>query len=212
MTKLRISLFVTLSAFTGLVLADREVSSGAILPLLGTFLLAAGSCALNQYQERRLDGSMERTRNRPLPSGRLTPGSALGFSSFLILSGLFVLSCQRNLTLLALGLFAVVWYNGLYTYLKRKTAFAVLPGALVGVVPPLLGWVSGGGRLSGPSIWGIGFFLLMWQVPHFWILLYHILRRLREGGTSHADKDIFTRDRSEGSCSSGFYRRQRPAC
>jgi len=71
---------------------------------------------------------------------------------------------------MVLGLLAIFWYNGLYTYLKRKTAFAVLPGALIGMIPPLLGWVSGGGDLFDPRIRGIAFFFFIWQVPHFWLL------------------------------------------
>ena len=71
---------------------------------------------------------------------------------------------------LGLGLFAVAWYNGFYTHLKRKTALAAVPGALIGAVPPALGWVCGKGDLFDSRIWAIAFFFFIWQVPHFWLL------------------------------------------
>jgi protoheme IX farnesyltransferase len=83
---------------------------------------------------------------------------------------------------MVLGLLAIFWYNGLYTYLKRKTAFAVLPGALIGMIPPLLGWVSGGGHLFDPRIWGIAFFFFIWQVPHFWLLSLEVAKDYESAG------------------------------
>jgi protoheme IX farnesyltransferase len=115
---------------------------------------------------------MERTRSRPLPSGKLSPGICLFVSLSLMLAGATILLLHgANPIAWSLGLFAIVWYNGVYTYLKRKTAFAVIPGAMVGGIPPLIGWVSGGGHLLDPEILAISFFFFMWQVPHFWFLL-----------------------------------------
>jgi protoheme IX farnesyltransferase len=71
----------------------------------------------------------------------------------------------------ALGLLASLWYNGIYTYLKKKTPFAAIPGALIGMIPPVLGWVAGGGNLLDQRIGVIGVFFFTWQVPHFWLLL-----------------------------------------
>jgi protoheme IX farnesyltransferase len=83
---------------------------------------------------------------------------------------------------LGLGAFAVFWYNGIYTPLKRKTAFAAIPGALVGTIPPVLGWVSGGGRLLHPQILAVAFFFFIWQVPHFWLLLLNFGKDYEKAG------------------------------
>jgi protoheme IX farnesyltransferase len=169
--KIRISLLVTLSTATGYLLAAEEVAIRMLFPAAAVFLLACGSCALNQYQERKIDALMERTRNRPLASGKLRPSLGLLISLGLISVGSFILFHGVSLLAGILGLFAIFWYNGIYTTLKRKTAFAAIPGALIGAIPPALGWVSGGGSLLDPRIWAMVFFFFMWQVPHFWLLL-----------------------------------------
>jgi protoheme IX farnesyltransferase len=169
--KIRISFLVTLSTATGYLLAAQGVTFQMLLPAAAVFLLASGSCALNQYQERRIDGLMERTKNRPLPSEKLNPSLALSISFGLISVGSFILFYGTNLLAGIFGLFAIFWYNVIYTTLKRKTAFAAIPGALIGAIPPVLGWVSGGGSLLDPRIWAVVLFFFMWQVPHFWLLL-----------------------------------------
>ncbi len=125
---------------------------------------------------------MDRTRGRPLPSGDLSPGVCLLVSLSLMLTGAAILVYGAGLMALGLGLFAVLWYNGTYTYLKKKTAFAVIPGAMVGGIPPLIGWVSGGGHFLDPKILAISFFFFMWQVPHFWLLLLNFGKDYENGG------------------------------
>jgi protoheme IX farnesyltransferase len=169
--KVRISLLVTLSTATGYLLAAGEVTLQMLVLAAAVFFLASGSCALNQYQEKEFDSLMERTRNRPLPSGKLGPSSALFISLGLISAGSIILFHGAGLMAGILGLFAIFWYNGVYTCLKRKTAFASIPGALIGAILPALGWVSGGGSLLDPRIGAVVFFFFMWQVPHFWLLL-----------------------------------------
>ena len=171
LAKIKISLLATLSTATGYLLATGEFTIHMLVPTAAVFLLACGSCALNQYQEREIDQWMERTRSRPIPSGRLNPETALRISLGLILFGALTLFFGAGNLALALGLFAVLWYNLIYTPLKQKTAFAAVPGALVGAIPPALGWVAGGGELLDPRIGGIALFFFIWQIPHFWLLL-----------------------------------------
>ncbi len=171
--KMKISLFSALSAAAGFCVSSSKLSMAILLPVLGVFVLACGSSALNQYQEREIDLLMARTKDRPLPSGRIKPLHALYVSGALIGSGFLLLAVSGSLPAALLGLFAVLWYNGIYTYLKRKTAFAVIPGALVGAIPPAIGWMLGGGGLLDPRLPALCFFFFMWQVPHFWALLLH---------------------------------------
>ena len=183
LTKFRISLFSTLSTFTGFILARQGLSGDVIFPLWGVFLLASGSCALNQYQERKNDQLMERTKGRPIPSKKLSPSTALKISIGLLLSGSILLYVGAHGSALLLGLFAMFWYNGVYTPLKRKSPFAAIPGALIGAIPPLIGWVSGKGLFSlDPQILAISFFFFIWQVPHFWLLLLNSGRDYEKAG------------------------------
>ena len=183
LTKFRISLFSTLSTFSGFILARHGLSGDMIFPILGVFLLASGSCALNQYQEREYDQLMERTQSRPIPSKKLSPSTALKISIGLLLFGSILLSVGTHWSALGFGLFAVFWYNGVYTSLKRKSAFAAIPGAVVGAIPPVIGWVSGKGYFSlDPQILAVSFFFFIWQVPHFWLLLLGVGRDYERAG------------------------------
>ncbi len=138
----------------------------------GAMLLAAACSAWNQVQERDIDALLPRTAGRPLPSGRMTPGAAVGIGvvSFAAALGcLHAASPVSGLQLALVGAGIAVAYNGVYTPLKRVTSFALLPGALVGAMPPLLGWMAAGGDPRDPvAILLYGVYVL-WQVPHFWL-------------------------------------------
>ena len=183
LTKFKISLFSTLSTFSGFILARRGLSVDFIFPILGVFLLASGACALNQYQERNHDPLMERTHSRPIPSKKLSPSTALKISLGLLFFGSILLYIGTPWSAVGLGLFAVFWYNGVYLFLKRKSAFAAIPGALIGAIPPLIGWISGKGFFSlDPQILAVSFFFFIWQVPHFWLLLLNSGRDYEKAG------------------------------
>ncbi len=169
--KSRISLLSAFSAVTGFVLSLHRVKPEIIILMTGVFFLACGASALNQYQDRGIDGLMPRTKKRPIPSGRIDPSHALFFALMLVFLGASALLLTGTVRAPLLGLCAVLWYNGVYTYLKRKTAFAAVPGALIGAVPPAIGWVTGGGDLQDPKLLAICFFFFMWQIPHFWLLI-----------------------------------------
>ena len=173
LTRARITIMVTLTTATGYLLESGGFDRGLAIVIAGVFLLASGSSALNQCQEVRIDSRMERTKNRPLPSGRIDMPTGIMISGLLILLGLYLLasgSGNVNVPLL-LGCFAVVWYNGVYTYLKRVSAFAVVPGSLIGSIPPAIGFTAAGGWLGDPMIILVAAFFFIWQIPHFWLLL-----------------------------------------
>src|SRR5208337_2143871 len=130
LSKIRISFFAALSASAGFVLASGGCTLQCLMVTAGVFSLAAGSCALNHYQERDTDRLMPRTWGRPIPSGRIRPEQALVFSLLLMCTGSAVLLACSCIEALLLGLFAVLWYNGVYIYLKKISAYSVIPGAL----------------------------------------------------------------------------------
>jgi len=171
LTKFRITSFVTITTAFGFVAASGSINFDIIPVLTGILFLACGSAALNHYQERHLDAMMSRTSNRPIPSKRISERNALLVSLFLIVSGSFILFFGAGELALGLGLLNLIWYNAVYTLLKRKTPFAIIPGSFVGAIPPAVGWVAAGGYLFDPQIIIISFFFFIWQIPHFWLLL-----------------------------------------
>lgn len=170
-TKLRITIFVTVTTVFGYIAATNSIDFGLILPTIGILLLACGSAALNHYQERNSDAKMERTKNRPIPSGKISASAVLKLSLALVLSGSFLLFIGSGILALSFGLLNLIWYNGVYTPLKKISPLAIIPGSLVGAIPPIVGWVAGGGYLFDPQIILISFFFFIWQIPHFWLLL-----------------------------------------
>lgn len=180
--KVRISLFTTLSALTGYLLACALPGKEAVSLCLGIFLLACGSSALNQYQERDIDACMLRTRNRPLPSRLIEPPQALGLAAGLLFLGAAIMFLSYNRLAVALALTAVILYNGIYTPLKRKTAFAAALGALIGALPPAIGWVTGGGWFLDPQAIALSLLFFIWQVPHSWLLLLDHADDYRQAG------------------------------
>ena len=99
---------------------------------------------------------------------------------FLIGSGLLFFF-SGWITLL-LGLLNLLWYNAIYTPLKKKTALAIIPGSLVGAIPPMIGWVASGGYIFDPAILMIAFFFFIWQIPHFWLLLLMLNKEYESAG------------------------------
>jgi protoheme IX farnesyltransferase len=167
--KVRIAAMSVVSVMAGYVLAAGRIDGGLARAALGVFLLACGASALNQWQERDLDARMRRTAGRPIPSGRVSPRYALTAACAMIVAGAVTL--YPHWTGITLGIFTVFWYNGVYTPLKRITAFAAVPGGVVGSLPPVIGWVCGGGSVLDPKIGAVAFFFFIWQIPHFWLLL-----------------------------------------
>ena len=134
--------------------------------LLGTLLVGAGAGALNMYLERGYDAMMKRTERRPIPTGRVTPGEALGFGITTAALGIVVLAVFTHLLAAFLALVTLLAYLFLYTPLKRLTPFATAVGAVPGALPPAIGWAAVRGDL-GPEAWSLFAILYFWQIPHF---------------------------------------------
>ena len=145
-------------------------------------MLAAGASALNQYQEWEYDEKMERTRLRPIPSRQLTISDGLRTANLFLISGFIILILEGNLLLFVLGMFNVLWYNGVYTLLKRKTAFAVIPGALTGAIPLFRGWIAAGGKPGDPIVVFLSVFIFIWQMPHFWLIMIKYNNEYKKAG------------------------------
>lgn len=162
---------VSFTAITGFMVYSRSIGYELIQLALAVFILAGGASALNQYQEFTYDANMQRTKSRPIPAAKLSLNQALLISLIFIITGSVLLFYFFGLTTSLLGLFNVLWYNLLYTNLKRITPFAVVPGSLTGAVPVLMGWTAAGGYLFDKEIIFIAFFIFIWQIPHFWLLM-----------------------------------------
>ncbi len=171
LTKPIITLSVSFSALTGFILFAGSFSDGWLPLYLGVLLIAAGSSALNQVQEAGPDKLMDRTRNRPVPSGNISAKGALVWALLLAVSGAIGLWLTTNPAATLLAIITLLWYNGIYTPLKRITPWAILPGALVGAIPPAIGWAAAGGALNHPHIIFLAFFFFIGQIPHFWLIL-----------------------------------------
>jgi protoheme IX farnesyltransferase len=132
----------------------------------GTALVAAGAAVLNQVSERDTDRLMRRTRERPLPDGRVGPADAASFGLALSFAGLALLATRTNLLAAALAFATIAIYLFIYTPMKRRTPIATLIGAVPGALPPLIGWTASHGRIDagGAALFAIVF---LWQIPHF---------------------------------------------
>jgi len=171
LSKVRITFFVAISGVVGYILAGNGIDWNVVPILLGIFILSCGSAALNHYQEVSTDAIMVRTKNRPLPTGKISKNFALYVVLILSLSGLALIWQFSNFTAFLLGIGALISYNAIYTPLKRITAFAIMPGAIVGAMPPAIGWAAAGGSLMDPQLYALAMFFFVWQIPHFWFLL-----------------------------------------
>jgi heme o synthase len=170
LTKIRITIFVTVTTALGYICYAEKLGLYILVPLVGILFLSCGSAAVNHIQERNTDALMHRTMNRPLPSGRISPKNAWLIALSLIILGSIILYFSGIVALL-LGLLNLIWYNLVYTPLKKVSALAIIPGSLVGAIPPMIGWAAAGGSLTDPRILFLALFFFIWQIPHFWLLL-----------------------------------------
>lgn len=193
LTKFRITALVSFTTGLGYILSTNEISFTLFYVIAGIFLLAGASSCLNHWQERETDALMDRTKFRPIPSERIEANTALWISAGLLISGSLLLLLTTNFLTFAVGIFTFLWYNGVYTPLKLKSAFAIIPGALVGALPPVAGWTAGGGSLFDTGIIAIAAYFFIWQIPHFWLLLMLYGSDYEKGGFPTL-KSIFSKE------------------
>ncbi len=173
LSKPRITQLVVLTTAAGYYLASAgPFRLGVFLAtLLGTTLVAAGTNAFNMIRERDIDGHMRRTRDRPLPAGRVSPRAAVRFAAATAAAGIALLAWRVNLLTAALAALTLVTYVWFYTSLKTRSSLNTLVGAVPGALPVLGGWTAAGGTLSAPAF-ALFWTLFLWQLPHFLALAW----------------------------------------
>jgi protoheme IX farnesyltransferase len=160
------------TTFGGLVAGGRALPplDVAVFTLVGGALAAAGSSALNQYIDRELDKNMQRTAQRPLPAGRLTPAEGLSYGLALCLASYYLLAGLVNFTAALLSLAGVFYYVVFYSILlKRATVHNIVVGGGAGAIPPMVGYAAAAGHL-GLAAWILFLIVFVWTPPHFWAL------------------------------------------
>lgn len=168
LTKPRIAFMLVLTSAAGFYLGAKGGFDFGLFThsVIGITLLAFGVATLNQFIERRTDALMERTMNRPIPSGKVTPTEALIFGLILTISAEIYLATLVNPLTAALGLVVIIGYVLLYTPLKTKTSASTAIGAIPGALPPLMGWTSSANEIT-LGAWILFALLFLWQFPHF---------------------------------------------
>jgi protoheme IX farnesyltransferase len=177
LTKPIVVLLLLVTTYAGMVIGARSWPSLSLTfwTLLGGFMAAGGSGAINQYIDRMDDTRMQRTQTRPIPSGRLTPAEGLAFGVALTLGSFYILVAFVNLLAAMLSLAGIVYYVLLYSiFLKKTTVQNIVIGGGAGAIPPLVGWAAATGSLNIPSLFLFAI-VFMWTPPHFWALA--IVRR-----------------------------------
>ncbi|MDA9564215.1 heme o synthase [Flavobacteriales bacterium] len=171
-TKFRLASLVLLSAVAGYWLAAPSFSwSLAGYLLFGGFLVTGASNGFNQIIERDLDKLMERTKSRPLPTGKMNIAEGLALATVMGISGIFILWHYINPLSGILGAFALVSYTAIYTPMKQISPLAVYVGAIPGAIPPMIGYAAHTGQfgLEPGILFAVQF---AWQFPHFWAIAW----------------------------------------
>lgn len=183
LTKARLSLMVVFTTAVGFCVGSNGpwLTLALLYAVLGTSLAAASAAALNQWIEADVDRLMERTRERPLPAGRIKKGSALWLGIVLGVLGVGLLWLKSTQLAAALALLTIVVYLAAYTPLKRRSAWCTLLGAVSGALPPVIGWAAAesSDRSMAYVLFGI---LFCWQLPHFLAIAWMYKHEYEEAG------------------------------
>ena len=188
--KPRLSLLVLVTTYLGFYLGIRSQDHYVFINdelfrlfylLIGTFLTSSGSIVLNQVIEREHDAKMKRTRNRPIPTGKISWDTAMIYGLSLILFGLIILHTKINFITTSLSGLTIVLYLCIYTPMKRFSTLNTLVGSIPGAIPPMGGWVAATGDLSEGS-WILFGILFCWQMPHFMAIAILYAKDYKDGG------------------------------
>jgi protoheme IX farnesyltransferase len=180
-TKARLALSVVISSIAGYLLGAYEVNAVSLFLLsFGGYCMVGASNAFNQIIEKDLDLLMNRTRNRPLPAGRMSVSKALSLAILMTVLGIISLYLLNPQTAM-FGAICIFLYTCVYTPLKTKTPLAVFVGAFPGAIPFMLGWVAATNDfgIEPGTLFMIQFF---WQFPHFWALAWMLDEDYKKGG------------------------------
>lgn len=172
LTKPVVVALLLVTTYAGMVIGAQSWPTLALTfwTLLGGFMAAGGSGAINQYIDREDDNKMQRTQRRPIPSGRLTPGEGLAFGVGMALASFYLMVAMVNFLAALLSLAGIVYYVLLYSiFLKKTTVQNIVIGGGAGAIPPLVGWAAATGSLNIPSLFLFAV-IFMWTPPHFWAL------------------------------------------
>lgn len=172
---------VTTAAGYALGASGRIELFGLLHTVLGTGLVSAGAGALNHEREWRIDARMNRTRDRPVPAGRVRPRTAMLFGGLLAVLGLVYLQLFTTTAAVVLAALSLISYVAVYTPLKPVTSVSTLIGGIPGALPILVGW-AGTGRPLGPAAWSLFGIMFLWQIPHFLALAWLYRDDYRRGG------------------------------
>ncbi len=199
--KARLTMLVLLTTTVGFYLGARgNIQVLAIFNVVfGTALAAAAAAALNQWWERRLDALMDRTRERPIPAGRMSPQVALIIGVVLAIVGVGYLALTCNWLSAFLAAITIAIYIFAYTPLKTISAANTLVGAIPGALPPLVGWAAARGNIQDGA-WSLFAILFCWQMPHFFALAWMYREDYTRGGFQmlSRDDDSGVRSASQG--------------
>jgi len=172
LTKPIVVALLLVTTYTGMVIGGQAWPSLTVTfwTLLGGFMAAGGSGAINQYIDRYDDVKMQRTQKRPIPAGRLTPAEGLAFGIALTLASFYLMTAFVNFLAAMLTLAGIIYYVLLYSiFLKKTTVQNIVIGGGAGAIPPLVGWAAATGSLNVPSLFLFAI-VFMWTPPHFWAL------------------------------------------
>jgi len=184
LTKPRLNSLVVVTVGLGYYLGagGRQIEPSMLFhTVVGAALVAGGAAAFNQVAERDFDELMDRTRQRPLPVGRLMPTEARLFAFVLSAVGIFQLAYVTNWIAAFVALTTLVSYVAIYTPLKRRTSWATLVGAVPGALPPLIGWAAAAGSVTIEA-WVLFGIVFLWQLPHFYALAWLYRNDFRRAG------------------------------